>query len=206
MAIAMMYGVPHCILATFIHTIGICSIVRIKNRTIPDYKIIFNITSAICTAWIYANVFKYFHNGGKEIADINSGKGIADIFIPAVLLVVSYFLSNSILLSLAMAWSKKENVARIWLQNLVPYAVDFPVSAVAAGTIYVFMRQFNEIYAIAAAPIIGVVWMWQKVNKEKKQEAENHLEEQEALYLRTVASGPWPAMPRTRPPTGIFAG
>ena len=67
-------------------------------------------------------------------------------------------------------------------------AIDFPLSGVAATIIVTISHQFGEYWAFAAAPLIVVIWGWWKVNKEKKDEAEKHLEEQEALYLRTVES------------------
>jgi len=59
MAIAMLHGVAPCIIATFLHTIIICIVIR--NPRIPIYKIIFNTSSAICGAWVYSNVFQFFH-------------------------------------------------------------------------------------------------------------------------------------------------
>jgi len=50
------------------------------------------------------------------------------------------------------------------------------------------MHSFSEYAPLAAAPLIGVVWGWNNVNKTRVMEAEKHLKEQEALDLRTVES------------------
>ena len=84
MAIAMMYGVDPCIVATFCHT-TLISIFARKPR-IPTYRIIFNTSSMICGAFIYGNIFHAVNKGNT---------GITDIFLPAILMVASYFLINS---------------------------------------------------------------------------------------------------------------
>jgi diguanylate cyclase (GGDEF)-like protein/putative nucleotidyltransferase with HDIG domain len=65
--------------------------------------------------------------------------------------------------------------------------VEFSVSSVSAGLL-VALATISEWYPLAAAPLIGVVWGWNKINKAKTMQAEQHLKEQEQLYLRTVES------------------
>jgi diguanylate cyclase (GGDEF)-like protein/putative nucleotidyltransferase with HDIG domain len=177
MAIAMIYGTAYCIVTTLFFTILICIFVRNPQR-IPIYKITFNTSSAIFAAWIYSSVYDYFHH---------SGIGIADIFIPALLMVIAFFIINTLLTSTAIAWSTGSSIASCWAKRIMPSAIDFPLSA-AAATIIVTTRQFSDYMPFLAAPLIVVIWGWHKVNKDKKIEAEKHLEEQEALYLRTVES------------------
>jgi diguanylate cyclase (GGDEF)-like protein len=48
------------------------------------------------------------------------------------------------------------------------------------------MRSVNEFLPLAVAPLLGIVWAWNKLNRIHMVEAEQHLKEQEQLYLRTV--------------------
>lgn len=132
----------------------------------------------ICGAWIYSHIYHGLHKNSSEIPDI---------FLPAVLMVIAYFLINSILTSIAISWSIGQKVSTFWTKNCVPLAVDFSVSAVFATIIVIFYAIKNYLPYVAA-PLLGLIWGWYKINNARTLEAEKHLKEQEELYLRTVES------------------
>ena len=59
---------------------------------------------------------------------------------------------------------------KFWSQNYLSLGVAFSVSAVWAGII-VTLYSLNPWVPLAAAPLIGVVWGWNKLNKAKAMEA-----------------------------------
>jgi diguanylate cyclase (GGDEF)-like protein/putative nucleotidyltransferase with HDIG domain len=177
MAISMIYGVAPCIVATFLH-IFFLSIFSKKPR-IRAHQVFFNTSSMVCGAWLYSSVFHLMKHGNVD--------KIADILIPAVVLVCAYFFINSALTSIAIAWSIGESIAKFWAKTCMPLAIDFSISAVAA-TIIVSAQSFGDLVPLAMAPLVGAVWGWNKINKARAMEAERHLTEQEQLYLRTVES------------------
>ena len=176
MAIAMIYGVAPCVVATFCHTLAIS--IFAKRPRIPLYRILFNSSSMVIGAYLYSRIYDAMNPGSVQIADV---------ILPAAVLVIAYFFINSTLTSIAISWSIGEGIGKFWARTCMPLAIDFSVSAVAA-TIIVAMHSFSEYAPLAAAPLIGVVWGWNNVNKTRVMEAEKHLKEQEALYLRTVES------------------
>ena len=186
MAIAMMFGTAPCIISTFCHTLSICTLARKLSRKprIPLYRIIFNISSEVLVAWIYSNIFHSLYQN----------TGIADMLLPAILMVSAYFLINSFLLSIAVSWSVGDKVIRFWSKNCMPLAIDFSVSVVAAmiivsvGQMTKSTGELGRYSYLAAAPLIAIIYGWNKANKARVMEAEKHLKEQEQLYLRTVES------------------
>jgi len=177
MAIAMMYGVAPCIVATFGHTLAISIFARRRPR-VPFYRVVFNTSSMVVGAWLYSSIYSAMNGGSHQIADV---------ILPAAALVASYFLINSILTSIAISWADGESTIKFWAKTCMPLAIDFSVSAVAATSI-VALYSLSEYAPLAAAPLIGIIWGWNKVNKSRVMEAERHLKEQEQLYLRTVES------------------
>jgi len=109
------------------------------------------------------------------------------ILLPAVVLVATYFFANSILTSIAIAWSHGESIVKFWAKSCVPLAIDYSLASVSAVIIVAF-HGVNPYVPLVAAPVIGAVWGWNRLNKTRVIEAENHLKEQEQLYLRTVES------------------
>ena len=177
MAIAMMYGVPPCIIATFLQTVilSVCG----QHPKRYSYKTFFNTASSICGAWLYASIY-HLLNPAASVQPRN-------VVFPAAALVATYFLTNSILTSIAIAWSRNESIIKFWVKACLPLAAEYSISAVYA-TIIVILYSFNHYIPFAVAPFLGVVWGWTKLHKSRLMQAEKHLEEQEQLYLRTVES------------------
>ena len=176
MAIAMMYGTAPCIVATFCYILPI-SIFAPRPKTYA-YRVVFNTANTTCCAMIYGSIYQFINQGSTELQNI---------ILPAVVLVVTYFLTNSLLTSIAIAWSQGASFLQFWARSCVPLAFDYSVSAVSAVVI-VLLHSFNEYLPIAVAPLIGIVWGWNRLNKIHMAEAEKHLKDQEELYLRTVES------------------
>jgi len=176
MAIAMLYGTAPCIVATFCYILPI-SILAPRPKTYV-YRVIFNTANTTCCAMAYGSIYHLFNKGSADLQKI---------ILPAVALVATYFLTNSLLTSIAIAWSQGGNVFKFWVRSCMPLAFDYSVTAVCAVVI-VSLKSINEYVPIAVAPIIGIVWGWNKLNTIHMMEAEKHLKEQEQLYIRTVES------------------
>ena len=114
-------------------------------------------------------------------------KNASEILLPIVGLTMTFFLLNSISTATAISLATGQGILSFWSQNYLSLGVEFSISAVSAGII-VTLYPLNPWVPLAAAPLIGVVWGWNKLNKAKAMEAEKHLREQEQLYLRTVES------------------
>jgi diguanylate cyclase (GGDEF)-like protein/putative nucleotidyltransferase with HDIG domain len=175
MSIAMLYGVTPCIIATFLHTLAL-SVLKQPHTYI--YKVLFNVSSMICGAWLYSNIYRLMNHGSTQLQNI--------VF-PTAALVTVYFILNSTLISVAISWSSGGSIVKFWLKSCTPLAVDFLFSA-ASATAIVLLHSYHEYAPLAAAPVVLVVWGWTKINQSRVMEAEKHLMEQEELYLRTVES------------------
>lgn len=178
MAVAMLYGTSPCIAATLTHTLAGSLFVPNLPKIYP-HRVVFNVASTVTCAWIYSNVYAFLNP--------RLSKQVPDILLPIVALTITFFLFNSFSTATAISLATGQNVVRFWSRNYLSLSVEFSVSAVSAGTI-VSLYSVNPWVPLAAAPLIGVVWGWNKLNKAKAMEAEKHLKEQEQLYFRTVES------------------
>jgi diguanylate cyclase (GGDEF)-like protein len=184
MAIAMISGTAPCVIITFAQTFLISALARRPAKHF--YKIIFNTSSTVCSAFLYSSIYHAISNGSSQFGDI---------VVPAAALAVTYFFANSMLTSIAIAWSIGEGIIKFWSKTCLPLAVDYSISSVSAVFI-VSLHALSKYFGysgfksldVAAALLIGVFWGWHKLNKTRVTEAEEHLEEQEQLYLRTVES------------------
>jgi diguanylate cyclase (GGDEF)-like protein/putative nucleotidyltransferase with HDIG domain len=181
MAISMLYGPAPCIAATVCHTLvgsfytGPHSE---RKREIHSYQVAFNVASTVCCAWAYSNVYRFLNH--------SYSKQVPDIALPIVALALAFFILNSLSTATAIGLASKQNIFKFWEQNYLSLGVEFSISSVCAALI-VTLNQFGS-WGLAAAPLIAVVWWWNKLNKTRAVLAEKHLKEQEQLYIRTVES------------------
>ncbi len=171
MAIAMMYGVAPCIVATLCQTLPIS--VFAKRRPIYLYRIAFNIASTTCCAWLYSSIY-------YAIVGNQGSVQLREVIVGAAILVATYFFANSILTSIAISWSQGESVLRFWAKACVPLAFDYSMSA-AIAIVIVGSHTLHPLIPFAAALFIGIVWAWNRLHRSRIAEADQ-------LYLRTVES------------------
>jgi diguanylate cyclase (GGDEF)-like protein/putative nucleotidyltransferase with HDIG domain len=176
MAIGMMYGVAPCIIVTSCQTLLISLFAKRPQK--HPYKIVFNLASTICCAWLYSSIYHLINPSSIQLKDI---------IVPSAILAVCFFLINSILSSIAIAWSLGESIPQFWAKTCIPLALDYSLSAVCATSI-VALRSINFSFPILFAPLIGVIWLWHKLTQARVIQAEKHIKEQDDLYLRTVES------------------
>jgi len=134
MAIAMMYGVAPCVAATFLHTLLI-SVFR-QGPRFYIHKAVFNTSSTMIAASVYSYIYQAMSKGSLEIQKI---------IVPSIVLVVVYFLVNSILTSIAISWAKGEKVGEFWVKSCIPLGVDYSISAVCA-TIIVTSSNLHQLF------------------------------------------------------------
>jgi len=113
MAIAMMYGVAPCVVATFLYIL-IISIA--SQKKVSTHRVVFNVASTTCGAWLYSSLFRAIGQGSLSSTDI---------VVPAAVLTLTYFLFNSISTSIAISWSLGESVFKFWIKTCIPLSIDF---------------------------------------------------------------------------------
>jgi diguanylate cyclase (GGDEF)-like protein/putative nucleotidyltransferase with HDIG domain len=178
MAIAMMYGTAPCLAATFCHTL-LASILKQRPK-IYIHKIFFNVSCTVCVAWLYSS---FYH---KAIHAKNPMP--MDVIFCSAMLAATFFLANSILLSIAISWSIKESIFKFWARTCMPLAIDFSFSALVATGSVILRIYYGNFVPLIAAPLVFFVYGYNKLNQTRLNESEKHLKEQEQLYLRTVES------------------
>lgn len=178
-SICMLYGTQPAILANSFYMILLTLLLRRKHGT-PPYRIVFNISAAVINVLLYGWVF-------SALRSISASHIIGDVLLPSLGLAITFFISNSFLVAAAISLSSGERLLKVWYFNYAHLSLDFLLSSSAGAFIFIF-RDVNSAVPLLVAPFVGAIWGINKVNRAKVIEAEQHLKEQEQLYLRTVES------------------
>jgi diguanylate cyclase (GGDEF)-like protein/putative nucleotidyltransferase with HDIG domain len=181
--ICIKYGTSPAILANTLYMTFLTLLLRERHKT-SAHRIVFNIACAVLTVTLYGSVYEYLIQLTSSSPPLHVLDGI---LIPTCGLALTYFLSNSFLVAIAIALTSQVSIFSIWYKNYLSISIDFLVSATAAA-LMVFLSNYHPILPVLAAPFVGAVWGINKTNHAKALEAHEHLRQQEALYLRTVES------------------
>jgi len=173
------------IMANMLYICFLTLLLKRRHNT-PTHRIVLNIATAAINVWLYGIVF-------HRLQLVFANNDVARILVPTFGLGITFFLSNSFFIATAISLSSDEGLYKVWKKNYAPLALEFLVSASAAGFIVFFVplvipqsRAGAVVGPLFLAPFVGVAWGSFKVNRTKTLEAERHLAEQEQLYLRTV--------------------
>jgi diguanylate cyclase (GGDEF)-like protein/putative nucleotidyltransferase with HDIG domain len=177
-SICMLYGTAPAILANTLYFTLLTLLLRGRHQT-TVHRILFNIATAVLTVGLYGFLY--------QILNPTRSLSLEDIVIPTFAIALTYFLTNSLLVATAIALTSQTSVLNVWVKNYVGLSLDFLVSA-CAGAFVVYFSNFHVIAPLLVAPFVAAIWGINKVNRAKAMEAEQHLKEQERLYLRTVES------------------
>ncbi|MDR1728084.1 MAG: HD domain-containing protein [Acidobacteriota bacterium] len=183
LAIAMLYGVAPCVVSTFLYML-LTSLVAHRPQ-IRSYKVVFNAANMTLTAWAYSSSYQAVLSMCHR-AFGDDTRHIQVICSAAVMLAV-YFISNSVLATLAISWMTGEKTFDFWCRNCFPMFLDFCTSTGVA--VFITLSENLGHYApIIAAPVVAMIWGYQKLLQGRAAEVARHYSELEQLYMRTVES------------------
>jgi hypothetical protein len=101
-------------------------------------------------------------------------------------IALSWFLVNTITLSLAIAlWTDRAFLA-VWRDGLSLYLLNFMGSAAAAGLIKTFYDSVNSRVIFLAVPIAAILLQLYRFYISKYQQAHKHISDLNTVYLQTV--------------------
>ncbi len=99
---------------------------------------------------------------------------------------VAYFLCNTIAVASVLASSKQESVLHLWRTEFPWYLPFYLAGAVLTSAVYWMSRRFGWGTAILLIPVVYTLYRAYTAQVSRIQERQQHLEETEALHLRTI--------------------
>jgi diguanylate cyclase (GGDEF)-like protein/putative nucleotidyltransferase with HDIG domain len=177
----MLYGVDSAIASNVLYIAVLALLLRRKHNT-PAHRIIFNIATAAINVQLYGPVYFWLKNL----------RHFDEILIPTIGLALVFFISNSLLIAIAISLSSNVKLLIVWRNHYPQLGIDFLFSA-CAGAGFVLSHKLHPALPFLFSPFVAALWIYNDTKKAKTEvesaraeEAISHLKDQEALYLRTV--------------------
>jgi diguanylate cyclase (GGDEF)-like protein/putative nucleotidyltransferase with HDIG domain len=137
-------------------------------------QIIFNIANAMCAT--AAALLTYITLSRFHVA-----------LAPALGLgAVAYFLSSTIPVALVIAWCNGEPAAVLWKAEFPWFLPFYVVGAFLAALAHMLSKRFGWATSLMLVPVVYTLYRSYEAQRISIKERQQHLEETEALHLRTI--------------------
>ena len=111
---------------------------------------------------------------------------VSALVVPLLVLVVVYYLVSSGLVAIAIAFEKHASPTTIWKDNFAWLSVNYFGAASLALLFVVYVPLDNPIFLLVIAPPIFLLYFTYATNTKRAQDARDHLESLNRLYLATI--------------------
>jgi diguanylate cyclase (GGDEF)-like protein/putative nucleotidyltransferase with HDIG domain len=162
----------------------------VARRKPELHRLLFNMAAPPLSIWIAANVF-FLVADVPPYVDQKKLVEIGSVVLPLILFTIVYFLLNSWLIALAIKFEQGEQALRIWRDNLLWLSLNYfggaSVAALLVGsTVLSGSKQSLNITLLLFVPLLLVLYFTFKTAFGRVEDANNHLERVNQLYLSTI--------------------
>jgi diguanylate cyclase (GGDEF)-like protein/putative nucleotidyltransferase with HDIG domain len=99
---------------------------------------------------------------------------------------VAYFFVNTVPIATVIGWSKGEKVFGLWRREFPWYLPFYLVGAVLAAVAHIISLRWGWATSMLLVPVVYTIYRAYQSQKAMLRDRQTHLEETEALHLRTI--------------------
>jgi putative nucleotidyltransferase with HDIG domain len=108
------------------------------------------------------------------------------LLVPVLLLAVSYFLINSWLIAIAVAYEQQSSASQIWRRNFLWFGLNYLGGASVAIVLVNFARNLNLAAVSAVIPLVIILYITFRTSWGRVEDANRHVAQVNELYLSTI--------------------
>ena len=148
-----------------------------------SHRVLFNIAAPALSVWISAHVF-FILAGAGPLYDRQVN--LPDLLAPLFVFTLLYFLLNSWLVAVAVAFETTQPTSIVWRTNFVWLSLNFICGASVAALLTVYPRRSDLAYLGAIVPLLLVLYLTYRTSMARVEDAHRHLDEISEMYLSTI--------------------
>jgi putative nucleotidyltransferase with HDIG domain len=156
---------------------------RLGHHTREPFRVVFNVSVAALSAWTAALVF-FGLAGIAPYTEEHTPLG--QILLPLLLFTTTYFLTNSWLVTIALALEKRIAAFPAWRDNFLWLSVNYFGGASVAGLLVTYTRVIDLTTLGIIIPLLLISYLTFKTSLGRIEDANRHLKEVNQLYLSTI--------------------
>ena len=157
----------------------------LARRSHPIYRIAFNVFALPASLWVGAHVF-YQLAGVQPLALSTESVQISSLLLPLIVFTVTYFLLNSWLIAVAIAFETRLRPFLIWKNNFAWLSLNYFGGASVAALLVTYTRNLDYTYIAFVIPLLAVLYFTFSMAMGRVEDANRHLSQLNTLYMSTI--------------------
>jgi putative nucleotidyltransferase with HDIG domain len=153
------------------------------RKTREPLRVLFNVASAALAVWV-ASQFFYILADVPPLSEHETP--LRTLLVPLAVLSTTYFLLNSGMIALAIAFKRRESALAIWRTNFLPLAVNCYAGASLAALFVTYTRTIDFVALGVIVPLLVISYLTFKMSLGRVEDATKHVDEIKHLYLSTI--------------------
>jgi len=155
---------------------------RHENRSIA--RSLFNVSAVALSIWLSSQEF--FWLAGVRPGNVNRLLPLEQHLWQLFALASSYFLLNSWLIAIAVAFEKRENVFRVWWQNFPWFSLNYFGGVSVAALLVSYTRSVDVSAVGIILPLLLISYFTHRTSLGRIEDSKRHVEQLSDLYLSTI--------------------
>ena len=145
---------------------------------------LFNLSAVALAIWVASHTF--FWLAGVRPGDLSHLFPLENHLWQLFALASSYFLLNSWLIAVALAFERRANVVSLWWQNFPWFSLNY-FSGVSVAALLVSYTRSVDLSAIGIIlPLLLITYLTHRTSLGRIEDSKRHVEQLSDLYLSTV--------------------
>ena len=180
-ASVLFFGTPAGTLTVVVECLVITLWIRTPGRA--TYRVLFNLAAPAVAIWVSGEAF-YFLSGIEPYS--KAFTPLPTLFVPFLAFTALYFLLNSWLVALAVAFEKNQPPFMVWWKNFAWLSVNYFSGAYVAALIVTYTKQLDFGALAIIVPLLVVSYITFRTAIGRAEDSYQHLAELNRLYLSTI--------------------
>jgi len=155
----------------------------IARRRPEIERALFNVAVPALSAWCSAHLF-FWTSGIAPLSE--QPASINEILPSLVLFAVTYFLLNSSLIAIRIAFNRHDNALAVWRQSFMWLSLNYFCGASVAVLVVGNNRTIDLRFVGIVVPVLLVLYFTFKTSMERVEDAYRHVAQLNSLYLSTI--------------------
>jgi putative nucleotidyltransferase with HDIG domain len=163
-----------------------CSVISLwmRNENRSPLRSLFNVCAVALAIWLSAQAF--FWLVGVAPGDLNHLLPLEKHLWQLFTLAASYFLLNSWLVAVALAFEKRQNLFTLWWQNFPWFSLNY-FGGVSVAALLVSYTKSVDLSAIGIiVPLLLITYFTHRTSLGRIEDSKRHVEQLSDLYLSTI--------------------
>ncbi len=153
---------------------------RVSRRSIV--RVPFNVASAALAIWLSGQIYEGLRSGQLPAAHTS----LNSLLVPLLGLALAYFLLNTGMVALAMAFERRVPFFELWRNNFLWFGLNYLGGASFAALIVSYRQQFDFTMLGVIIPLLVITYLTFRTSLGRLEDANRHVSQLNELYVSTI--------------------